>query len=162
MKAATLLGSMLFLIGACMANVHADELVQVAAHRNTLALGPSKQPLLGFLAKPDGSGPFPAVVLLHGCDGFSGGSAVGADLFKSWGYVALALDSLGGTNACVPHIVASGTEAEALDAYTALGYLAREAFIDPNRIAVVGYSMGAGAALDDVERNTIEQFYPRR
>src|SRR5262249_31403229 len=26
-------------------------------------------PLEGYLIKPDGSGPFPAVVILHGCDG---------------------------------------------------------------------------------------------
>jgi dienelactone hydrolase len=26
--------------------------------------------LPGYLAKPDGSGPFPAVVILHGCGGF--------------------------------------------------------------------------------------------
>jgi hypothetical protein len=29
--------------------------------------------LLGYLARPDGVGPFPAVVLLHGCRGFFGG-----------------------------------------------------------------------------------------
>ena len=29
--------------------------------------------LLGYLARPTGEGPFPAVVVLHGCGGFSSG-----------------------------------------------------------------------------------------
>ena len=36
--------------------------------------------LLGYLARPTGEGPFPAVVVLHGCSGFaSGGSLQLAD-----------------------------------------------------------------------------------
>jgi len=51
--------------------------------------------LLGYLARPSGDGPFPAVVVLHGCAGFSsGGSLQLADQLKDWGYVALMVDSL--------------------------------------------------------------------
>src|ERR1700719_2237024 len=35
--------------------------------------------LPGYLAKPDGSGPFPAVVILHGCGGFFSSYASVAD-----------------------------------------------------------------------------------
>jgi dienelactone hydrolase len=38
---------------------------------------------------------FPAVVVLHGCSGISSHSARIADRLGSWGYVALAVDSLG-------------------------------------------------------------------
>ena len=48
----------------------------------------------GYLAKPEGAGPFPAVIGLHGCAGMSGttkqklvGELVG------WGYVVLLVDS---------------------------------------------------------------------
>jgi dienelactone hydrolase len=47
--------------------------------------------LLGYLARPDGPGPFPAVVVLHGCAGFFPGYAAIADDLKLAGYVALAV-----------------------------------------------------------------------
>src|SRR5690242_13923141 len=46
--------------------------------------------LPGYLAKPDGSGPFPAVVILHGCSGFFSSYASVADDLRWEGYVALA------------------------------------------------------------------------
>src|ERR1700741_2743690 len=60
--------------------------------------------LLGYLARPDvglsgilgshfgDAGPYPAVVVLHGCGGFSTHSARIADQLGSWGYVALAVE----------------------------------------------------------------------
>ena len=42
-----------------------------------------------------GGGPFPAVVVLHGCIGISGHFTGIADRLSSWGYVTLAVDSLG-------------------------------------------------------------------
>ena len=42
-----------------------------------------------------GEGPFPAVVVLHGCIGITGHFTGIADRLSSWGYVALAVDSLG-------------------------------------------------------------------
>ena len=43
----------------------------------------------------DGGVPYPAVVVLHGCNGMFGNSAVIADRLSSWGYVTLTVDSLG-------------------------------------------------------------------
>ena len=63
--------------------------------------------LSGYLARPDAGlsaelggslkygAPFPAVVVLHGCNGMFGHSAEIADRLSSWGYVALAVDSFG-------------------------------------------------------------------
>src|SRR5262245_47641722 len=62
--------------------------------------------LLGYLARPDqglpaylggraaGAAPYPAVVVLHGCSGFSSYHPNFADQIASWGYVVLAIDSL--------------------------------------------------------------------
>jgi dipeptidyl aminopeptidase/acylaminoacyl peptidase len=48
----------------------------------------------GYLSKPDGAGPFPAIVYLHGCNGLSKSTRARiADLMTGWGYVSLAVDS---------------------------------------------------------------------
>src|SRR6516165_9024538 len=113
--------------------------------------------LRGYLARPDtglsailGSrsnraGPYPAVVVLHGCGGISSHSSKIADQLGSWEYVALTVDSLG------PRDIASGCGGrsldQAFDAYAALRYLSQLDFIDPARVAVLGQSMGGSAAL---------------
>lgn len=51
--------------------------------------------IIGYLARPQGSGPFPAVVVLHGCGGFHEDMLAWADRLRRWGYVALAVDSFG-------------------------------------------------------------------
>ncbi len=122
--------------------------VQVAPHRMGLMGSHSRHPLLGYLARPNPPGRHPAVIVLHGCGGFSRFYPVVADVLQSYGYVALALDSLGNARACTG---GGGHVAEAFDAYAALGWLARQDFVDPDRVALLGFSMGGKATLDDVE-----------
>jgi dienelactone hydrolase len=43
---------------------------------------------------PPGAGPFPAVVILHGCDGVSPHYREWARQLRAWGYVAILVDSL--------------------------------------------------------------------
>ena len=133
----------------------ADELVEVAPHRAAVWPGNSEAtpPLLGFLTRPNGPSRLPAVVLLHGCTGFGGHDTEAAVTLKSWGYVALALDSLGDANMCA---VRGGTAVEASDAYAGLRYLSAQSFVSSSRIAIMGYSMGALAALIAVENGWIE------
>jgi dienelactone hydrolase len=117
--------------------------------------------LLGYLARPDGAGPFPAVVVLHGCAGFSsGGSLQLADRLKDWGYVALMVDSLtprGLMTACGgPFINQPG------DAYAALRYLSQQSFVAPERVAVLGNSMGGYSALYAVDRDLLAKPFNER
>lgn len=49
-----------------------------------------------------------------------------------------------------------------MDAYGALFYLAGQPFIDPDRIAILGYSQGAMVALSAVELRGIETLFDRR
>jgi dienelactone hydrolase len=129
--------------------------------------------LVGYLARPDqglsallgGAGHsverFPAVVVLHGCSGISSHSARIADRLGSWGYVALAVDSLG------PRGIASrcggtGSPEQAFDAYSARRYLAQQGFVDAARIAVLGQSMGGSAALYAVDRDMAAQYFTER
>lgn len=135
----------------------ADALVQVAPHRAGLRPGRCGPPLLGYLARPAGPGPFPAVVELHGCGGMSAHDVALAAMLRSWGYVALVLDSLGGANTCQHP---GGALGEAFDAYASLRYLSGRAFVDRRRIAVLGKSMGGVAVLQIVERGLMEQLFP--
>src|SRR5438105_917060 len=111
--------------------------------------------LVGYLARPDrglsallGSGGgrpnanrYPAVVVLHGCSGISSHSAAIADRLGSWGYVALAIDSLG-PRGVADRCTSPGYQEQAFDAYAALRYLGQQFFVDATRIAVLGNSMG--------------------
>lgn len=100
----------------------------------------------GYLSKPNGSGPFPAVVYLHGCDGLSvNARSIAAQVITEWDYVSLAVDSFatrGIKEACDQPM--PDRQADALGA---LLYLSKLAFVDPKRIAVLGSSQGGIVAL---------------
>ena len=134
--------------------------------------GQTPAKLVGYLARPDtglslilGSGSadlsrHPAVVVLHGCSGFSSHSAAIADRLGSWGYVALTVDSFG------PRGIASacgrGLAVQAFDAYAALQYLAGLEEVDPARIAVLGQSMGGSSVLNAVDHDMFAQYLTER
>src|SRR5215472_8733213 len=128
--------------------------------------------LSGYLARPDaglaaelgspsnGGGPFPAVVVLHGCIGTTGHFAGIADRLSSWGYVALAVDSFGPRG--ISSRCGSGGIEQAFDAYAALRYLSQLDFVDPARVAVLGESLGGYAALYAVERDMAARDFAER
>lgn len=121
--------------------------------------------LNGELYRPPGDGPFPAVVLLHGCAGRSSREAENAEgsYYAALGYALLIVDSFrprGITERCD---LMSGPPADrVMDAYGALLYLSRQPFIDPARIAVVGYSQGAEAALSAVKLGGVQTMFDRQ
>jgi dienelactone hydrolase len=106
----------------------------------------SSETIEGYLSKPDGSGPFPAVVYLHGCGGLSESTRRRvAALMTGWGYVALAVDSFATRG--IAHACTQDMPRRQGDALGALRYLSGLGFVDPGRIALVGASQGAGIAL---------------
>lgn len=103
-------------------------------------------PLAGFLAKPDGAGPFPAVVHLHGCSGVTERMRQAtAARMTSAGYVSLVVDSFK-TRGIVDDCVTPPADRHA-DAMGALAYLATLPFVDARRVALVGHAQGGAAAL---------------
>src|SRR5207253_6723 len=54
--------------------------------------GPASEARAELFA-PAGAGPFPAVVVLHGCDGVGRHDRLWARQLAAWGYVALIVDS---------------------------------------------------------------------
>ncbi len=99
----------------------------------------------GYLTKPSGQGPFPAVVLLHSCLGLPVDRSAIGKMIASWGYVALFVDDFG-TRGLKQTCTVDFPEGIA-DAYGALNYVVRFPFVDRTRIAAVGYSQGADTAL---------------
>jgi dienelactone hydrolase len=121
----------------------ADELVKFPSAALQGAGAPAIQ---GYLAKPKGAGPFPAVVLLHSCLGLpSNMAAIGAAL-ASWGYVALFVDDFGSRG--LKETCSVDFAPAVADAFGGLAFLAKLSSVDPARIAAVGYSQGADTALD--------------
>lgn len=117
----------------------------------------------GYLARPDGAGPFPAVVGLHGCAGMHDMTRQRlADGLVGRGYVVLLVDSYATrriVDACTSTAFAIFLKRRP-DAYGALLFLASQAFVDPQRVAVVGFSAGARVALSVAEPRSFELFLP--
>jgi dienelactone hydrolase len=119
--------------------------------------------LEGYLAKPDGAGPFPAVIGLHGCAGMHDTTKQRlVDELVARGYVVLLVDSYatrGIDHACTSSAFATFLRRRP-DAYGALVFLARQTFVDPQRVAAVGFSAGAWVTLSAAEPNSFEPFVP--
>jgi dienelactone hydrolase len=99
-----------------------------------------------YLSRPEGDGPFPAVVSLHGCSGLSHTLRMAeADFLNALGYVSLVVDSF--TPRRIVEACISPAPDRHADALGALSYLAKLPYVDPRRIALVGRSQGGGVGL---------------
>ena len=149
-KAAVLLLTFLAAIAAGGRSVLAQSSGSVVELETPLAASPPRH---GFLRLPNRAGPWPAVVLLHSCNGdFRRLDERWGRLIASWGYVTLAVDnSLKSTcsNAAVDL---------ARDAYRALDFLVQQQAVDPARVVALGFSQGGWLALSSVERGPTERF----
>ncbi|HXH84035.1 MAG TPA: dienelactone hydrolase family protein [Candidatus Tectomicrobia bacterium] len=120
----------------------------------TLVTFPSASPGTPFTItahelRPSGAGPFPAVVLLHGCHGISASTRAWARWFRDRGHVALVVDSWGPRgidDGCVPGPELPNS-ARFDDAVGALAWLHAQPYVDRERIGVVGWSNGGVFAI---------------
>ena len=126
---------------------------------NEKTIGILRQHQAGSIILPQGTPPFPAVVVLHGCNGVSQNTRVWARRLASWGYAALVIDSFssrGLTQVCDGSRALPGPE-RAKDVFAAATYLRSRSDIDAGRIAVLGYSHGGWTALNASTEKNIEQ-----
>ncbi len=112
--------------------------------------------LAGELRLPRGGADrVPGVILVHGIGGISMAVEAWAQVLNEWGFAAFLVDNIGGRG------IAAGSREDYMlsalprmvDVYRALAVVARHPRIDPDRIAVMGFSMGSGPAIfSSVER----------
>jgi dienelactone hydrolase len=105
--------------------------------------------IAGVLRVAQGSGRLPLVVLVPGSGGIGASVDVWDRQFEAMGISTFALDSFAGRG-----IVSTGTDQSQLgrlnmilDLYRSLAVLAAHPRVDPDRIAVMGFSRGAQATL---------------
>lgn len=113
---------------------------------------------VGSIILPQGNPPYPAVVVLHGCNGVSSSTRIWARRLASWGYAALIVDSFtprGISNVCGHGMTLSGRE-RAADALAAAAYLRSRNDIGPAHIGVLGYSHGGWSALAAARENIVK------
>ena len=110
---------------------------------------PAPATLTAELSTPRGSGPFPTVILLHGCAGVGANVKEWAVWLQHEGYAAFVLDSFRGRGLkrlCGGGAALTG-RMRSPDVFVAGAYLKTLAQVDARRIAAIGYSHGAGTAL---------------
>ena len=114
--------------------------------------------LKAFLYRPEGAGPFPAVVALHGCDGLSGRRSPLGLRYREWGerlvaagFVVLFPDSFGSRKLGAQcnaneRSLSSGRERVA-DVDAARHWLQDQAYVAADRVSLLGWANGGVAAL---------------
>jgi dienelactone hydrolase len=117
----------------------------------------------GYVLKPAGDGPFPAVVALHGCAGMGTlfdprlDRNFWPDLLISWGYAVLLVDSFslrGVDNTCDR----DASYLRVQDTYCALLFFSKQPYVDKTRIALLGFSAGGIATIVALRESVTRMF----
>jgi carboxymethylenebutenolidase len=117
------------------------------AQTNVSYEGPNGVQLQGYLAEPSGSGPFPAVLMVHEWWGLNKDTARLANALSREGYVVLAADAFRGSVAQSPskameQVRGTPSEQIAADLDAALEYLKSRSDVDSSRVASLGFCFG--------------------
>jgi dienelactone hydrolase len=114
--------------------------------------------LKALLFRPEGAGPFPAVVALHGCGGLTNRSGQLGTRYRDWGerlssagYVVLFPDSFGargiGSQCTVRERRVRSSRERVVDANAARRWLQGKEWVKADRVSLIGWSSGATSAL---------------
>lgn len=108
---------------------------------------------LGYVAEPEGDGPFPALVIVHEWNGLGGRVRQLADNLAAEGYVTLAADLFKGRtgdgpdeNMALVREAQADPDAMVDNLNAAVAYLKRRADVS-GRVGVMGWCFGGGVAL---------------
>jgi dienelactone hydrolase len=118
--------------------------------------------LKAVVFRPEGAGPFPAVVGLHGCAGLFSNGAV-AVRYRDWaqhltkaGFVVLYPDSYGsrglGSQCAVRNRAVRTDRERVADANAARRWLQHQPYVEPDKVTLLGWSTGGISVLWAVRR----------
>ncbi len=107
-----------------------------------------------YLARPEGEGPFPAIVVIHEAYGLNENIRDITRRFANEGYAALGVDLFAGRNRAVCMFrLMSGMLLNSLnhrgivDLKAALTFLSEQSGVDTTRLGAIGFCMGGGIAI---------------
>ena len=125
---------------------------KVDAMTNTVIPNGSNPAVRAYVAKPEGSGPFPVVIMVHEWWGLKDEMIGKADELAKDGYVVIAPDVLrGNTTSWIPTAIyqVSTTKTTQIDSDldSVMQWVSNQPYADRNRIAIMGFCFGGGTAL---------------
>jgi carboxymethylenebutenolidase len=149
---AILLIFVIFLAGSIAVDylIGGDRLREVT---NTNIPGAHSGPgVAAYVARPDGDGPFPVVIMIHEFYGLNESIVGKADGLAEAGYVVVAPDTFrGSTTAWIPRaifqVITTRSEQVVQDLDSVYAWIAAQPDFDPNRIGVLGFCYGGRASL---------------
>jgi dienelactone hydrolase len=103
--------------------------------------------------RPQGPGPFPAVIVLNGCGGISDHERNWAQTLNSWGYVAMVVDSFrsrGYGNICTNTSAVTPTD-RISDIIGAAETLKSQPYVQKDHLGLIGFSHGGWTVLKAVQ-----------
>jgi dienelactone hydrolase len=155
-------------VGLCVSLVCALAATPAAAQElvHFPSLDTGRTVLDGYLYRPQGTGPYPAVIGLHGCSGMMTTDGGVLPIEFSWayrlnseGYAVLLVDSFGprqhGEMCSQTGFNLSIYNDRPKDAYGALAWLQTQPDIRPDRIAALGWSQGGGVVLLSIGNHSL-------
>ena len=124
-------------------------------------------PLKGYLRLPEGAGPFPAILLLHGCEGIKQFQSDWAAFLTEKGYATLLVDSFStrGQEDPICDRISSERRSKLVagrvfDAFGALQFLIKHPRVSADQIAAVAWTRETGISL--VNKDSASQFFAER
>ena len=137
--------------------------VPPAVPSETVEIAQEGSVLKAELFRPNGAGPFPAVIGLHGCEGLHRRSGL-ANRYRDWaqhltkaGFVVLFPDSYGsrglGAQCAARHPAVRSDHERVADANAARHWLQAQPYVKPDHVALVGWATGGISALWTVRRH---------
>ncbi len=137
-------------------SIFADSLLgknRLDALVNTTVPGVNGGPdVRAYVAKPEGDGPFPTVIMIHEFYGLRESIVGKADLLAQQGYLVIAPDTFrGSTTSWIPRaiyqVISTKPENVNADLDSIYAWLETQPDVDANRIAIAGFCYGGRTSL---------------
>jgi carboxymethylenebutenolidase len=150
------LGALLVLVIILVASVFVDGALgggRITALTNLTIPGVNGQPdVQAYVARPDGEGPFPAVIMIHEFYGLNESIVGKAEGLADEGYVVVAPDTFrGSTTSWIPRaiyqVITTDPAQVNLDLDSVRAWLDNDPAVDSTRVGIAGFCYGGRASL---------------